>query len=123
MNYFVYAEGDPSPLDIEHIINSMFKPCSLSKDLYMAGKGKAIGVAYESAVKWKALNDLNVNIKLVTANDLPLLLQNLIDCIEFYCSEEYINELYKEGSTDFFNSMGVRYNTYTLGTWDKILTK
>lgn len=120
MVYLVFGTGEPSPLDKEHIINTMFKAARYGKKIIFI-KGSACDVALQAALEWKRLNEFSVDIMLIDENEpgQKQLIPSIFDCILYFISEETDKNPEFIQQQKVIAEEGIRVEKYVLGTWDK----
>lgn len=120
MVYLVFGTGEPSPLDKEHIINTMFKATRYGKKIIFV-RGSASDTALQAAQEWKKLNEFSVELVVIDENDpkQKASIPSIFDCLLYFISEE------TDKNPDFIQQQkvlaeeGIRVEKYVLGTWDK----
>jgi hypothetical protein len=124
MIYVVMGVGTPSPLDKEHIINTMFKATSYGKKIYFFKDMPASDVALEAAKQWKDLNNFPVEFVIIDENNPKQrsLLPSVFDCVLYFIDEKTANDKIFSGQLKVLDEEGIRYEKYVLGTWDKQAT-
>ena len=118
----VFGTGYASPLDKEHIINTMFKVARYGKKVIFFKDNPIAEIALKAAQDWKRLNDFSVELIVIDERNIKQRQQipQLYDCIIYFISEETDKNPEFQEQQKILAEEGVRVEKYILGTWDKM---
>lgn len=119
MVYLVMGTGTPNSLDIEHMVNTLFKATRYGKKIYFPANDEINNLAYDACLKWKKLNSFGVELERFSFDrEAPVNFPKIVDCVINFIDKDFSETEEFKTRISKLSAEGIRYENYVLGSWD-----